>query len=81
MGVYSESSFVLVLKILTKTMLDSFNSLSFVTTLYQNKRRKKMKNGTKNLQKLLRSRKSTTILYEKPNIRYSSRFVNTDVID
>ncbi len=81
MGGYSESSFVLVLKILTKTMLDSFNSLSFVTTLYQNKRRKKMKNGTKNLQKLLRSRKSTTILYEKPNIRYSSRFVNTDVID
>lgn len=81
MGGYSESSFVVVLKILTKTMLDSFNSLSFVTTLYKNKRRKKMKNGTKNLQKLLRSRKSTTILYEKPNIRYSSRFVNTDVID
>lgn len=40
-----------------------------------------MKNGTKNLQKLLRSRKSGTILYEKPNIRYSSRFVNTNVID
>jgi hypothetical protein len=40
-----------------------------------------MKNGTKNLQKLLRSRKSKTILYEKLNIRYSNRFVNTDVID
>jgi|GEM_PF-1603185 len=40
-----------------------------------------MKNGTKNLQKLLISRKSKTILYEKPNIRYSSRFVNTNIID
>ena len=40
-----------------------------------------MKNGTKNLQKLLITRKNTTILYEKPNIRYSSRFVNTEVID
>jgi hypothetical protein len=79
---FSGSSFVLVLEIFTKTILDSFNSLSFVTTLYQNNRRKnKMKNGTKNLQKLLRSRKSTMILYEKPNIRYSSRFVNRNVID
>jgi len=40
-----------------------------------------MKKGTANLQKLLRSRKSKTLIYKKPNIRYSSRFVNTDVID
>jgi len=40
-----------------------------------------MKKGTKNLQKLLRSRKTGKILYEKPNIKYSSRFINTNVID
>jgi hypothetical protein len=70
------------IEIFTKTILDSFNSLSLVTKLYQNNRREnKMKNGTKNLQKLLKSRKSKTIIYEIPNIRHSSRFVNTNVID
>ena len=80
MGVFSKSSFVLALGIFTKTILDCFNYQSFAITLYKNNwRENKMKKGTANLQKLLKSRKSKTIIYEKPNIRYSSRFVDTNI--
>ncbi len=40
-----------------------------------------MKNGTKDLQKMLRSRNCKSITYEKPKIKHLSMFVTADIDD
>ena len=40
-----------------------------------------MKNVTKDLQKMLKSRNCKSIIYEKPKIKQLSRFVNTNIKD